>query len=175
MSDRPGLLIVFTGEGKGKTTAALGTALRAVGQGFRVLMIQFLKGSWRSGELDSAPLLGGSFEIRPMGRGFIDPRQPSAEDVRLVEDAWAAAREAMASDRYDLLILDEINCAVHYGMIPAERVVEGLAQRPRRLHVICTGRSAHAKLVEAADLVSEMTEVKHPFQQGIPAAQGIDY
>ncbi|MBM3746813.1 MAG: cob(I)yrinic acid a,c-diamide adenosyltransferase [Acidobacteria bacterium] len=175
MRDRRGLLIVFTGEGKGKTTAALGTALRAVGQGFKVLMIQFLKGSWRSGELDSARLLGGSFEIRPMGRGFINPRALSPEDVRLVEEAWEAARAAMMSDRYDLLILDEVNCAVHFGMIPVERVLEGLAQRPPRLHVICTGRSAHAKLVEAADLVSEMTELKHPFRQGIHAAQGIDY
>jgi len=169
------VLIVFTGDGKGKTTAALGTALRAVGHGFKVLMIQFLKGSWRSGELDSARLLGENLEIRPMGRGFVNPHAPTPEGVRLVEEAWEAARAAMMSDRYDLLILDEINCALHFGMIPVERVLEGLAQRPPRLHVICTGRSAHAKLVEAADLVSEMTEVKHPFQQGIPAAQGIDY
>ncbi len=175
MKDRRGLLIVFTGAGKGKTTAALGTALRAVGQGFQVLMIQFLKGSWRSGELTSARLLGGAFEIRPMGRGFVRPGKPAPEDVRRVERAWAAACAAMTSDRYDLLILDEINYAVHYGMIPIERVVDDLARRPRRLHVICTGRQAHPKLIEAADLVSEMEEVKHPFRQGIKAARGIDY
>jgi len=175
MKDRRGLLIVYTGNGKGKTTAALGAALRAVGQGFKVLMIQFIKGPRRSGELASARSLGGNFEIRPMGRGFVNPRQPRPEDMRLVERAWEAARQAMASDRYDLLILDEINCAVDFGMIPVERVLEDLKRRPQRLHVICTGRCAHAKLIEAADLASEMVEIKHPFQQGIRAARGIDY
>jgi len=175
MRDRRGLLIVYTGNGKGKTTAALGAALRAVGQGFKVLMIQFLKGSWHYGELDSARLLGEDFELRPMGRGFVNPRQPHPEDMRLVEEAWEAARKAMASDEYDLLILDEINYAVHFGMIPVERVLEDLARRPQRLHVICTGRAAHEKLIEAADLVSEMVEIKHPFQEGIQAALGIDY
>jgi cob(I)alamin adenosyltransferase len=175
MTDRRGLLIVFTGDGKGKTTAALGTALRAVGQGLKVLMIQFLKGSWQYGELEGARRLGESFEIRPMGRGFVNPREPQPEDVRLVEQAWEAARQALAADRCDLLILDEINCAVHYGMIAVERVVEDLARRPERLHVICTGRQAHPQLVEAADLVSEINEVKHPFRQGLPAARGIDY
>jgi cob(I)alamin adenosyltransferase len=172
---RRGLLIVYTGGGKGKTTAALGTALRAVGQGFKVLMIQFLKGSWPSGELDGARWLGGRLEIRPMGRGFVNPRQPHPEDVRAVGEAWEAARAAMASDAYDLLILDEINCAVDFGMIPIERVVEDLARRPARLHVICTGRAAHAKLIEAADVVSEMVEIKHPFEKGERAARGIDY
>jgi cob(I)alamin adenosyltransferase len=175
MKDRRGLLIVYTGNGKGKTTAALGTALRAVGQGFKVLMIQFIKGSWPSGELASTRLLGESFVIRPMGRGFVNPRQPRSDDVRAVEQAWEAAREAMASDLYDLLVLDEINCAVDFGMIPIERILEDLARRPPRLHVICTGRSAHAKLLEAADLASEMVEVKHPFQKGLRAARGIDY
>lgn len=175
MRDRRGLLIVFTGDGKGKTTAALGTALRAVGQGFKVLMLEFIKGPRRCGERQSAPLLGGNLEIRPMGRGFIRPLEPAPEDIRLAGQAWEAAREAMASDRYDLLILDEINYAVQYGMIPVERVVEDLARRPPRLHVICTGRQAHPKLLEAADLVSEVREVKHPFQKGIKAARGIDY
>jgi len=175
MRDRRGLLIVYTGNGKGKTTAALGAALRAVGQGFKVLMIQFLKGSWHYGELDSARLLGEDFELRPMGRGFVNPRQPRPEDMQLVEEAWEAARKAMASDEYDLLILDEINYAVHFGMIPVERVLKDLARRPQRLHVICTGRAAHEKLIEAADLVSEMVEIKHPFQEGIQAALGIDY
>mgnify|MGYP001145145539 FL=1 len=175
MRDRRGLLIVYTGHGKGKTTAALGAALRAVGQGFKVLMIQFIKGPRRGGELVSTRLLGENFEIRPMGRGFVNPRKPRPEDVRLVQAAWEAACQAMASDRYDLLILDEINCAVDFGMIPVERVVEDLARRPRRLHVVCTGRSAHAKLIEAADLCSEMVQIKHPFEKGLRAARGIDY
>ncbi len=175
--DSRGLLIVYTGNGKGKTSAAMGTAFRAVGQGFKVLMIQFIKGSWHYGELDSARMLGDAFEIRPMGRGFVKvgTERPDPEDVRLVEQAWDAAREAMQSGKYDLVILDEINYAVNYGMLPIERVLEDLGGRPERLHVICTGRNAHPKLVEAADLVSEIKEIKHPFHQGITAVRGIDY
>ena len=172
-----GLLMVFTGNGKGKTSAAMGVALRAVGQGFKVLMIQFIKGSWHYGELDSAPLLGGSFEIRPMGRGFVKvgTEKPDPEDVRMAGEAWSAAVEAMQSGRYDMVILDELNYTIHYGMLPIERVTEDLARRPERLHVIATGRNAHPQLVEAADLVTEMKEIKHPFHQGILAQRGIDY
>jgi cob(I)alamin adenosyltransferase len=167
-----GLLMVFTGNGKGKTSAAMGVALRAVGQGLRVLMIQFIKGSWHYGELDSAP-----FEIRPMGRGFVKvgTEKPDPEDVRLVEDAWRAGVEAMQSGSYELVIFDEINYAIHYGMLPVARVLDDLAARPERLHVICTGRNAHPELVEAADLVSEIKEIKHPFQKGVLAQRGIDY
>jgi len=176
MDSQRGLLMVFTGNGKGKTSAAMGVALRAVGQGFKVLMIQFIKGSWHYGELDSAPLLG-AFEIRPMGRGFVKvgAEKPDTEDVRLVEEAWSAAAEAMRSDQYELVILDEINYAVHYGMLPIERVLEDVAARPARLHIIATGRNAHPRLVEAADLVSEIKEIKHPFKQGVLAQRGIDY
>jgi cob(I)alamin adenosyltransferase len=177
MASQRGLLMVFTGNGKGKTTAAMGVALRAVGQGMKVLMIQFIKGSWHYGELDSAPMLGGAFEIRPMGRGFVKvgTEKPDPEDVRMVEEAWAAAVEAMRSNTYDMLILDEINYAIHYGMLPADRVLGDLAARPERLHVICTGRNAHPGLVEAADLVSEIKEIKHPFHKGVLAQRGIDY
>jgi cob(I)alamin adenosyltransferase len=177
MASQRGLLMVFTGNGKGKTTAAMGVALRAVGQGFKVLMIQFIKGSWHYGELDSAPMLGGAFEIRPMGRGFVKvgTEKPDPEDVRLVEEAWAAAADAMRSDSYDMLILDEINYAIHYGMLPMDRVLADLAARPERLHVICTGRNAHPRLNEAADLVSEIKEIKHPFHQGMLSQRGIDY
>jgi cob(I)alamin adenosyltransferase len=169
--------MVFTGNGKGKTSAAMGVALRAVGQGFKVLMIQFIKGSWHYGELDSAAMLGGAFEIRPMGRGFVKvgAGPPDPADVRAAEEAWNAAVEAIQSDRYDLVILDELNYAVHYGMLPIERVVADLARRPRRLHVIATGRNAHPQLLEAAALVTEMKEIKHPFHQGILAQRGIDY
>lgn len=171
------MLIVFTGNGKGKTTAAMGSALRAAGQGCKVLMIQFLKGSWHYGELDAAPLLGGAFEIRVMGRGFVKARagKPDLADVRLVEEAWQAALEAMRSGKYDMLILDEINCAIHYGMISIERVLAGLAERPERLHVVCTGRDASLELIETADLVSEIKEIKHPYRKGIPAQRGIEY
>jgi cob(I)alamin adenosyltransferase len=172
-----GLLIVFTGNGKGKTSAAMGVALRAVGQGFKTLMIQFIKGSWHYGELDSAPMLGGAFEIRPMGRGFVKvgTEKPDPEDVRLVEEAWRAGVEAMRSGRYGLLILDEINYAIHYGMLPVAQVVEELGKRPDGVHVICTGRNARPELIEAADMASEIKEIKHPFQKGILAQRGIDY
>ncbi len=171
------MLMVFTGNGKGKTTAAMGVALRAAGQGLKTLMIQFIKGSWHYGELDSAPMLGGAFEIRPMGRGFVKvgTEKPDPEDVRLVAEAWNAAVEAMLADTYDMLILDEVNYAIHYGMLSIDRVLTDLAARPERLHVICTGRNAHPRLIEAADLVSEIKEIKHPFHKGILAQRGIDY
>ncbi len=177
MEERRGLLLVFTGNGKGKTSAALGAAFRAVGQGFKVLMIQFIKGSWHYGELDAAPMLGGAFEIRPMGRGFVKvgTEAPDPDDVRAAHEAWAAAVDAMQSDRYDMLILDEINYAVRYGLLPIEQVLRDLAARPARLHVICTGRNAHPDLIEAADLVSEIREIKHPYQKGILAQRGIEY
>lgn len=177
MDSQRGLLMVFTGNGKGKTSAAMGVALRAVGQGFKVLMIQFIKGSWHYGELDSAPMLGGAFEIRPMGRGFVKvgTEKPDPEDVRMVEGAWAAAVDAMRSDTYDMLILDEINYAINYGMLSIDRVLADLTARPERLHVICTGRNANPRLIEAADLVSEIKEIKHPFHKGILAQRGIDY
>jgi cob(I)alamin adenosyltransferase len=172
-----GLLIVFTGNGKGKTSAAMGSALRAVGQGMKVLMIQFIKGSWHYGELDAVKAFGENFQIRPMGRGFVKvgAEKPDAEDIRLVQEAWKAAVEAMHSDRYDMIILDEINYAVHYGMITLDQVLNDLAARPEQLHVICTGRNAQDRLIEAADLVSEIREIKHPFEKGILAQRGIEY
>ena len=169
--------MVFTGDGKGKTSAAMGAALRAVGQGFKILMIQFIKGSWRYGELDAAPLFGDSFEIRPMGRGFVkvgtDKLDP--EDIRLAEEAWAGVVEAIHSGKYDILILDEINNALDYGMIPLDKVLAELKGRPKELHIICTGRNAPAQLIEAADLVTEMRAVKHPYDSGIHAQRGIEY
>ncbi len=169
--------MVFTGNGKGKTSAALGAALRAVGQGMRVLMIQFIKGSWHYGELDAVKAFGGEFEIRPMGRGFVKvgTEKPDPEDVRLVRLAWQACVEAMHSGQYDMIILDEINYAIHYGMISLEEVLAGLTGRPGPLHVICTGRNAKDQLIEAADLVSEIREIKHPFEKGILAQRGVEY
>lgn len=178
MPDDKGLLIVYTGPGKGKTTCALGTAFRAVGQGLRVMMVQFIKGSWHYGELDAAEMLGeGRFEIRPMGRGFVKlgQEQTDPEDVRLCEQAWEFGREQIESGRYDLVVLDEINYVISYKMLDPEKVVAALASRPERVHVICTGRNAHPKLVEQADLVTEMREIKHPYTKGVLAQRGIDY
>ena len=175
---RKGLIIVHTGPGKGKTTAAMGTAFRAVGQGLKVLMVQFIKGSWHYGELDAAKMLGDDrFTIQPMGRGFvkIGAEKPDPEDIRLVEEAWRFASDKMQGREYDLIILDEINYAISYRMLSPEIVVEALKAKPEMLHVILTGRSAHPLIVECADLVTEMREVKHPYQRGIQAQRGIEY
>ncbi len=178
MAEQRGLLIVYTGPGKGKTTCALGTAFRAVGQGMRVLMVQFIKGSWHYGELDAASMLGQDrFQIRPMGRGFVKVggAETDPEDLRLCEEAWEYGRSQMQSGSYDLVVFDEINYVTSYHMLDPDQVVAALAQRPQNVHVICTGRNAHPKLLEAADLVTEMREIKHPYTKGILAQRGIDY
>jgi cob(I)alamin adenosyltransferase len=178
MANEKGLLIVYTGPGKGKTTCALGTGFRAVGQGLRVLMVQFIKGSWHYGELDAAKMLGDDkFEIRPMGRGFVKVggAETDPEDLRLAEECWEAGRAAIYSGTYDLVILDEINYTISYKMLDAEKVAAALKARPEQVHVICTGRNAHPSIVEQADLVTEMKEVKHPYTKGILAQRGIDY
>jgi cob(I)alamin adenosyltransferase len=178
MAEDKGLLMVYTGPGKGKTTCALGTAFRAVGQGLRVLMVQFIKGSWHYGELDAAKLLGDDkFEIRPMGRGFvkIGGAETAPEDIRLAEECWETGRSAIYGGKYELVILDEINYVISYKMLDAAKVAEALKGRPQAVHVICTGRNAHPLIVEQADLVTEMKEVKHPYTKGILAQRGIDY
>jgi cob(I)alamin adenosyltransferase len=174
---RKGLILINTGPGKGKTTAALGTALRAVGNGMRVLMLQFLKGSWHYGELDAVKPFGDNFVLKQMGRGFVKVggAETDPEDIRLVEEAWAEARAAIQSGDWDLVVLDEINYAIHYGMLDPATVAETLRNRPEMVHVILTGRSAHPLLVELADTVTEMREVKHAYQKGILAQRGIEY
>ncbi len=148
---RRGLIIVNTGPGKGKTTAAMGTALRAVGQGMRVLMLQFLKGSWHYGELDAVQAFGDKFVMKQMGRGFVKvgAEKPDPEDVRMVEEAWAEAVQAIQSGTWDLVILDEINYAISYGMLDPAKVVETLKSKPEMVHIILTGRNAHPTIVEA--------------------------
>ena len=173
-----GLIIVHTGPGKGKTTAALGIAFRAVGQGMKVLMVQFIKGSWHYGELDTAKMLGDQrIQILPMGRGFVKvgAEKPDPEDVKLVQEAWDFAAAKMSGGELDLLILDEINYAISYKMLDPKLVVAALKSKPEMLHVILTGRNAHPSIVECADLVTEMREVKHPYQKGIQAQKGIEY
>ena len=175
---RKGLIIIFTGPGKGKTTAALGTAFRAVGQGLKVLMVQFIKGSWHYGELDACRKLGEeSLQILPMGRGFVKVgvEKPDPEDVRQVEEAWQYASRAILGGEHDMVILDEINYAITYKMLDPAKVVEVLKQKPEMLHVILTGRNAHPSIVECADMVTEMREVKHPYEKGVLAQCGIEY
>jgi cob(I)alamin adenosyltransferase len=174
---RRGLILINTGPGKGKTTAAMGTALRAVGNGMKVLMLQFLKGSWHYGELDAVEAFNGSFVLKQMGRGFvkIGGAETDPEDIRMVEEAWQEARQAILSGEWDMVVLDEINYAISYGMLDPAKVVETLQQRPEMVHVILTGRNAHPSLVEIADTVTEMREVKHAYEKGILAQRGIEY
>ncbi len=174
---RKGLIIVNTGPGKGKTTAAMGTALRAVGQGMKVLMLQFLKGSWHYGELDAVQAFGERFVMKQMGRGFVKVggAETDPEDVRMVEAAWAEAEKAIVSGEWDLVILDEINYAISYGMLDPAKVVATLKKRPEMVHVILTGRNAHPTITDLADTVTEMRQVKHAYEKGVQAQRGIEY
>ncbi len=174
---RRGLVLINTGPGKGKTTAAMGTALRAVGNGMRVLMLQFLKGSWHYGALDAVKAFGENFVLKQMGRGFvkIGGAETDPEDVRMVEAAWDEAREAILSGEWDMVVLDEINYAIGYGMLDPAKVAETLKARPEMVHVILTGRNAHPSLVEIADTVTEMRQVKHAYEGGVLAQRGIEY
>lgn len=172
-----GLTIVHTGNGKGKTTAALGMALRAAGYGFRTLMIQFIKGDTRYGELEAADMLAPLLDIIPMGKGFIFPEKggPSEEDLKAVQEAWDFSKSKIASNSYEMIILDEINYVIDYGFLSVDDVLEVLRNKPKALHLVLTGRNARPEVIEAADLVTEMNEIKHPFQKGIKAQKGIEF
>jgi cob(I)alamin adenosyltransferase len=173
-----GLVIVFTGNGKGKTSAALGVALRSCGHEMYVSMVQFIKGATQSGEERAAERLKPQFELMVMGRGFVKHEAkaiPLSEHRKAAEEAFAVAAQRITSGFWDVVILDEINTAVSLGLLDISRVLELLARKPRKLHVILTGRNAHPDLIAAADLVTEMQDVKHPYESGTPAQEGIDF
>lgn len=173
-----GLLIVYTGDGKGKTTAALGMTLRAVGYGWKVCIIQFVKGSWKYGELKGLKRLEPEVELHVAGAGFvgiIDDKLPFEEHRRVTQEALKLAREKLSSGNYRLVILDELNVAIKLGLASTADLAEILKARPPELHLVITGRDADLELIEKADLVTEMTEIKHPFREGILAQKGIDY
>lgn len=173
-----GLVIVYTGGGKGKTTAALGLALRASGYGRRICMVQFIKGSWHYGEMDSAKMLGPNFELVPAGKGFvgiIDDTSPRAEHVAAARAALDEARRRVCSDAYDLVILDEVNYAVGLDLVGIDDVLGVVRGRPARLDIVLTGNGAREELICEADLVTEMKEVKHPYRSGMKAKRGIDF
>lgn len=180
-----GLVLINTGTGKGKTTAALGTAIRAWGDGQKVLILQFIKGAWKYGELKAIETLGkaeGRIEIRPMGDGFVfhnkkDPENEErlAEKKELARRAWDMVRKEVMSGAWDLIVLDEINYAIHFGMLETEEVARLIRERPVRLNMILTGRYAPKELIDLADTVTEMTLVKHAFQKGIRARKGIEF
>lgn len=176
-----GLFMINTGDGKGKTTAALGLAMRAVGQGLRVRMIQFLKGKWHYGEMETAKLLP-RFELLPMGLGFTwEKTHTPDEHKQAMRRAWDLARESIYSGDYDLVILDELNNVFNIrdfavdDVLTVGEVVEALRGRPPRVHVLITGRGAPGAFVEAADLVTEMRDVKHPYDEGRQATRGIEF
>jgi len=172
-----GQIVVLTGEGKGKTTAALGMALRAIGHGLKVCMLQLIKGSTIVGELQAAKRLAPDLEITPLGEGFVsvNPESPNQKDVDAARRAWEVCKEKILSDKYALVILDEINNAVAYGLLPVEEVAEVLNKRPKRLSIVLTGRGVHPQILAMADLVTEMIELKHPYKTGRKAQKGIEY
>jgi cob(I)alamin adenosyltransferase len=171
---RQGLVIVNTGNGKGKSTAAFGTSLRALGNGFSVLVVQFIKGQWKTGERAAF----GQFpkgEFRSMGEGFTWDTKDPQRDTQVALEAWAFGRERILSGETDLVVLDEINYAIDYNYVPLAELLETLRSRPPHVHVICTGRNAKPELIELADLVTEMREIKHPYKRGIKAQRGIEW
>ena len=169
------MIQVYTGDGKGKTTAALGLACRAAGHGYKILIIQFMKGNRDYGELETARRLAPQLTIRPMGRGCrISREDPDPEDVKLCREAMLYAQRAIIGGEYDIVVLDEINVAVDLGLVPKEEVLKLLDERPARLELILTGRHACREIVERADLVTEMKEIKHYYQKGIQSREGIE-
>ena len=171
-----GLLIVHTGKGKGKSTAAFGLVARAVGNGMKVGVVQFVKGKWQTGERAVLERFPDQVTIRTMGEGFTWETQDRARDIAAAERAWTVARELMADPSYDLVVLDELNIVLRYDHLDLGEVLEVLGARRRMLHVVVTGRNARPELIEAADLVTEMTQVKHPFrEQNVRAQKGIEF
>lgn len=170
-----GLVQVYTGNGKGKTTASLGLALRAVGHGLRVYILQFMKGSTVYGELETARRLAPFLTIEQVGRDtFVSRSHPDPEDLRLAREGFAKAREIVRSGDYDLVVLDELNCAVDFGLVPLPGVLDLVRSKPDHTELVLTGRGAHPQIVELADLVTEMREVKHYFHSGQHARVGIE-
>lgn len=176
MTDR-GLVIVYTGDGKGKSTAAFGIALRAAGYGWRIAILQFIKGTYRTGEEKAFERFSDLIEFRKLGIGFVTwrPKRPYAEHQEAATKALAQAREYVLSDRYNMIILDEINNATRFGLIAASDVVSLIHEKPRRLNLVLTGRGADPTVCDAADLVTEMRSLKHPFEKGEWARAGVDY
>jgi cob(I)alamin adenosyltransferase len=170
-----GLLIVNTGSGKGKSTAAFGLMLRALGHGWRVGVVQFIKGAWETGERKALDVFGEQIVWHTMGEGFTWETQDKARDIAAAGRAFAKARELMADETIRLIVLDELNIALRYDYLPLDEVVAALSARRVDLHIVVTGRNAKPELIAAADLVTEMTLVKHHFAAGVKAQVGIEF
>ena len=174
-TEERGLLIVHTGTGKGKSTAAFGMVLRCVGHGMRVGVVQFVKGAWETGERKVLEAYPDLVTCRAMGEGFTWDTQDRARDIAAARSAWDAAKTMIADPAYKLILLDELNIVLRYDYLPLDEIIAALKAKPRDLHVIVTGRNAKPELIEIADLVTEMTMVKHPFRSGVKAQKGIEF
>jgi len=173
---RKGLIIVNTGDGKGKSTASFGLALRAAGNKMNVFIMQFMKGPWKAGERKALKKLSEYVEYEAMGDGFTWDTDNPEQDIKTAREAFDIAKEKLMSEKYQIIILDEINYVLEYKFFPLDEFIETLKNKPESVHVVCTGRNAHAKLIEIADLVTEMKLIKHPYdEQGIPAQKGIEF
>ncbi|HWU79460.1 MAG TPA: cob(I)yrinic acid a,c-diamide adenosyltransferase [Caulobacter sp.] len=170
-----GLLIVHTGAGKGKTTAALGMVCRAIGHGQRVSVVQFIKGAMQTGEKLVFDAFPDHVEFRPMGEGFTWDTQDRARDIAVAREAWEVIKARIADPDWDMVVADELNIILRYDYLPLAEVLEVLVNRPEGKHVVVTGRNAPDALIEAADLVTEMAQVKHPFRSGVKAQAGIEF
>lgn len=174
-TEEKGLLIVHTGKGKGKSTAAFGMVFRALGHGFRIGVVQFVKGAWGTGERDILEHFPDQVTIKAMGEGFTWDVADRQRDIAAARAAWEEAKRMIADPEFDMVLLDELNIVLRYDYLPLDEVLAVLGGKPRDLHVIVTGRNAKDELIEIADLVTEMTEIKHPFRAGIKAQKGIEF
>jgi cob(I)alamin adenosyltransferase len=174
-TEERGLLIVHTGKGKGKSTAAFGLILRCLGHGMRVGIVQFVKGVWDTGERAALERFGDLVSCRAMGEGFTWDTQDRARDIAAARRAWETAQAMIADPSYRLVLLDELNIVLRYDYLPLDEVVAVLRAKPHDLHIVVTGRNARSALIDAADLVTEMTLVKHPFRTGVKGQQGIEF
>jgi cob(I)alamin adenosyltransferase len=175
---KDGLIIVYTGGGKGKTTAALGMALRAVGYNHKICLIQFIKGSWPYGEMVSLKRLEPELELIIAGKGFvgiIDDKSPREEHMKIAKQALQISKEKVQSGAYNIVILDEVNYAINLGLIDVKDVLELIKSKPENLNLVLTGNHAKQEIIDLADLVTEMKEIKHPYKLGIKAKKGIDF
>ena len=178
MENKNGLVMVHTGNGKGKTTAALGLAIRAWGQGLTILILQFIKGKWKYGELKALEKFSPQIEIRALGEGFTrrdEDEKRQQEHKKAALAGWEQAVFEIQNGSWDMVILDEINYAVDFGLIDFAAVLQLVENKPENMHLVLTGRNAREELLERADLVTEMKEIRHPYQQGIKAQPGIEF
>ncbi len=174
-TEERGLVIVHTGKGKGKSTAAVGLAARCIGHGMRVGIVQFVKGVWETGERQVLARFPDLVTMKSMGEGFTWDTQDRQRDIAAARQAWEAVKEMMADESYAMVIADELNIVLRYDYLPLDEVIEALANKRRDLHVVVTGRNAKPELIELADLVTEMTQVKHPFRSGVKAQKGVEF